>query len=78
MTDGCVGQRVERLQLVQDQMVSAATAGARVHFELASFTDETLLHDLTERLLPHAHSLGMNEQVSIFYMPLVTDNSNYC
>ncbi|KAI2654176.1 ADP-dependent glucokinase [Labeo rohita] len=33
-----------------------------VHFEMASFVDESLMSDLLEFVLPHADSLGMNEQ----------------
>jgi len=33
-----------------------------VHFEMASFTEEALLHELLDRIVPLADSLGMNEQ----------------
>lgn len=55
------GQRRERLTKVRDQM-NSQSAETRVHFEMASFVDETLLQDLTEFVVPYADSLGMNEQ----------------
>lgn len=34
----------------------------RVHFEMASYSDEKLLRGLVEEIIPYADSLGMNEQ----------------
>ena len=34
----------------------------RIHFEMASFADQSLLEELTTLVVPHADSLGMNEQ----------------
>ena len=34
----------------------------RIHFEMASFVDKSLLEELTTLVVPHADSLGMNEQ----------------
>ena len=34
----------------------------RIHFEMASFIDKSLLEELTTLVVPHADSLGMNEQ----------------
>jgi ADP-dependent glucokinase len=34
----------------------------KIHFEMASFTEEALMQDLVSLLLPHVDSLGMNEQ----------------
>ncbi|XP_056112117.1 ADP-dependent glucokinase [Rhinichthys klamathensis goyatoka] len=44
------------------QMLSSASPQTAVHFEMASFVDESLMSDLLEFVLPHADSLGMNEQ----------------
>lgn len=55
------GERQARLQKVKMQM-EAQPSTTRVHFEMASFVDETLLQDLTSLVIPHADSLGMNEQ----------------
>lgn len=55
------GQRQDRLRKVRNQM-SSQPISTRVHFEMASFVDETLLQDLTEFVIPYADSLGMNEQ----------------
>lgn len=33
-----------------------------VHFEMASFTEESLLKELAAKVVPFADSLGMNEQ----------------
>ncbi|XP_076156501.1 ADP-dependent glucokinase [Alosa pseudoharengus] len=43
-------------------MLSSASAETSVHFEMASFVDEGLLSDLLDLVIPHADSLGMNEQ----------------
>ena len=51
----------QRLNKVKEQMTSQSQ-NTRVHFEMASFVDETLLEDLTELIIPYADSLGMNEQ----------------
>ena len=55
------GERRQRLNKVQNQM-KLQSSKTRVHFEMASFVDETLLEDLTELIIPFADSLGMNEQ----------------
>ena len=55
------GQRRSRLNKVKNQM-TAQPSTTRIHFEMASFVDQTLLEDLTEIIIPHADSLGMNEQ----------------
>ena len=34
----------------------------RIHFEMASFVDHSLLQELTKLVVPYADSLGMNEQ----------------
>lgn len=34
----------------------------RIHFEMASYSDERLLRGLVEDVIPYADSLGMNEQ----------------
>jgi len=33
-----------------------------IHFEMASFAEEDLVHELIDKVLPYADSLGMNEQ----------------
>ncbi len=43
-------------------MRSVSPERTRVHFEMASFVDGSLLRELTEAVVPHADSLGMNEQ----------------
>ena len=43
-------------------MESQSNSRTRIHFEMASFVDESLLKDLTELVIPYADSLGMNEQ----------------
>ncbi|CAG0916221.1 unnamed protein product [Notodromas monacha] len=55
------GERVERIIKIREQMRNTS-AGTRVHFEMASFTDENLLRDLAQHIIPYADSLGMNEQ----------------
>jgi len=55
------GERLQRILLIKDQM-AAMDKDTRVHFEMASFVDESLLAELTEHIIPQADSLGMNEQ----------------
>ncbi|XP_015918354.1 ADP-dependent glucokinase [Parasteatoda tepidariorum] len=51
----------DRLQKVQELMKSQPDE-RRIHFEMASFSDENLLRNLVENVIPYADSLGMNEQ----------------
>uniref|UniRef100_A0A8C2E4G0 ADP-dependent glucokinase 2 n=1 Tax=Cyprinus carpio TaxID=7962 RepID=A0A8C2E4G0_CYPCA len=44
------------------KMLSFASPQTAIHFEMASFVDESLMSDLLEFVLPHTDSLGMNEQ----------------
>ena len=55
------GQRQKRLEKVKNQM-KIQPKNTKIHFEMASFVDETLLKDLTNLVIPYADSLGMNEQ----------------
>lgn len=55
------GERLERILLIKQQMV-AMSSDVRVHFEMASFVDNSLLAELAEHVIPQADSLGMNEQ----------------
>ncbi|XP_028837131.1 ADP-dependent glucokinase isoform X2 [Denticeps clupeoides] len=43
-------------------LLSSAPLETSVHFEMASFVDEGLMVHLMKLVLPHADSLGMNEQ----------------
>jgi ADP-dependent glucokinase len=56
------GVREKRLLKIQEQM-AVQSPNTRVHFEMASFAEAELLHQLTEHVIPYADSLGMNEQV---------------
>ena len=44
------------------QMQAQSLTKTRIHFEMASFVDDTLFQELTEHVVPNADSLGMNEQ----------------
>lgn len=55
------GMMEARLKAVKEQILTLP-ASSRIHFEMASFTDEALLHGLVENILPYTDSLGMNEQ----------------
>ncbi|TSO25173.1 ADP-dependent glucokinase [Bagarius yarrelli] len=55
------GER-EALLMHLTQLLSSASPQTNVHFEMASFVDEALMSNLLELVLPHADSLGMNEQ----------------
>ena len=43
-------------------MQAQSLTKTRIHFEMASFVDDTLFQELTEHVVPNADSLGMNEQ----------------
>lgn len=64
MMDNFPFQQGEREALLGrlSHLMSSASAETAVHFEMASFVDEGLMADLLRLVLPHADSLGMNEQ----------------
>jgi ADP-dependent glucokinase len=55
------GERLARIRGVRDQM-AAMGPEVKIHFEMASFVDGSLLEELAEHVIPQADSLGMNEQ----------------
>ena len=59
---GLTGERKSRLQKIQQQMKEQDIEKTRIHFEMASFVDKSLLEELTTLVVPFADSLGMNEQ----------------
>nr|CAB3220275.1 ADP-dependent glucokinase-like [Phallusia mammillata] len=56
------GVRKARLGSVKSFLAETASEGILNHFEFASFVDRELLEDIKENILPHVHSMGMNEQ----------------
>ncbi|KAL8607397.1 hypothetical protein ACOMHN_024422 [Nucella lapillus] len=54
-------ERLDRLKKLQS-VLESLPATSRVHFEMASFTDETLLQEIMDTVVAHSDSLGMNEQ----------------
>ena len=44
------------------KLLASQPSSVRIHFEMASFTDEVLLRELLQYVIPYADSLGMNEQ----------------
>lgn len=44
------------------KVLSKLPKSTRIHFEMASFTEDRLMAELLEYVIPHADSLGMNEQ----------------
>ena len=56
------GERISRVRKIQRQMKDQSEESTRIHFEMASFIDKSLLEELTTLVVPHADSLGMNEQ----------------
>uniref|UniRef100_A0A8C7KZG2 ADP-dependent glucokinase 2 n=1 Tax=Oncorhynchus kisutch TaxID=8019 RepID=A0A8C7KZG2_ONCKI len=64
MMDSFPFQRGEREALLSrlGSLLSSSSPRTGVHFEMASFVDEGLMGDLLRLILPHADSLGMNEQ----------------
>uniref|UniRef100_A0A1A7Z4N1 ADP-dependent glucokinase 2 n=1 Tax=Iconisemion striatum TaxID=60296 RepID=A0A1A7Z4N1_9TELE len=43
-------------------LLSSSSPQIGIHFEMASFVDESIVDDLLHHVIPHADSLGMNEQ----------------
>lgn len=55
------GVRTERLKKVMKQIKSLPRK-TKIHFEMASFTEEALIKNLQEYIIPYVDSIGMNEQ----------------
>ena len=55
------GRRVERLMGIRNHLESV-DQNTLLHFEMARFMDGSLLSELTEHIIPHVDSVGMNEQ----------------
>lgn len=53
--------RTAKLQKLQRALASLPLS-TKVHFEMASFTEERLLKEVLEYVVPYSDSLGMNEQ----------------
>jgi ADP-dependent glucokinase len=56
-----IGERQTRLKKL-DEFLASVPKKTMVHFEMASFTEEALLHDIVKHVVPYADSLGANEQ----------------
>lgn len=55
------GERLNRLKMVHGQMRNQPPS-TKIHFEMASFVEESFMLDLHDIIIPYADSLGMNEQ----------------
>lgn len=53
--------RTKKLQQLA-QMLRELPQATKIHFEMASITEERLMSELMEYVLPYADSIGMNEQ----------------
>lgn len=53
--------RTEKIKRIS-KLLASLPPTTKIHFEMASFTEERLLRELMEHVIPHADSLGMNEQ----------------
>lgn len=53
--------RTKKLKEIS-KLLASLPPTTKVHFEMASFTEERLLSELIEYVIPYADSLGMNEQ----------------
>lgn len=64
MMDNFPFQSGEREALLSrlSKLISSSSAKLGVHFEMASFVEESIMEDLLNYVIPHADSLGMNEQ----------------
>ena len=56
-----ISLRRGKLQRLQRALASLPRS-TKVHFEMASFTEELLLKEIMEYVVPYADSIGMNEQ----------------
>ena len=55
------GERTRLLLKLRD-LLKQQPSDILIHFEMASFADETLLKELVQYILPYVDSVGMNEQ----------------
>ncbi|XP_029284366.1 ADP-dependent glucokinase [Cottoperca gobio] len=55
------GERDALLSRLAD-LLSSSSPQIGVHFEMASFVEESIMEELLHYVIPHADSLGMNEQ----------------
>ncbi|TNM90383.1 ADP-dependent glucokinase [Takifugu flavidus] len=64
MMDNFPFQAGERKALLSHlaELLSSSSPKIGVHFEMASFVEESIMEDLLQYVVPHADSLGMNEQ----------------
>ena len=64
MLDNFVFDPEMRLQKIKkiSQLLASLPSSTKIHFEMASFTEERLLSELVQHIIPYADSLGMNEQ----------------
>lgn len=53
--------RSEKLQRLSDALVSLPSS-TKIHFEMASITEESLMKELLDLIFPYVDSIGMNEQ----------------
>ena len=56
-----LGVRSARLNVLE-KFMKELPVNTLSHFEMASFTEESLLKELVDKVLPYCDSLGMNEQ----------------
>lgn len=54
--------RREKLMKLSTALSRLPSNKPKIHLELASFTEEALLDDIRDYVVPHVHSMGMNEQ----------------
>ncbi|WAR18260.1 ADPGK-like protein [Mya arenaria] len=55
------GVRKERIEKLREMLVKTDRS-TKTHFELASFSDETLMREIVDNVVYYSDSLGMNEQ----------------
>ncbi|OWF43663.1 ADP-dependent glucokinase-like [Mizuhopecten yessoensis] len=55
------GERLERLHKLKNMLMKTPKKTS-IHFEMASFSDEILMQEILDNVVPYSDSLGMNEQ----------------
>lgn len=68
------GVRQERLGKLKN-FLSGVDRSTKIHFELASFSDETLMKEIVDSVVMYSDSLGMNEQELPNLVSIITEGT---
>lgn len=68
------GMRQERIGKLKN-FLSGVDRSTKIHFELASFSDETLMKEIVDSVVLYSDSLGMNEQELPNLVSIITEGT---